>query len=167
LLFLVILFIELVPPQQPFQEIPLSHQVSGSVITALVFGSGLLFLAPEYTTRTTAQIHERPTSTFLYGLGIHISLIIIWAVLVAFFGLLGTLIAASFLFVLLLISQLAYLSLGRAITENRVIMLLIAMGAAAFVVAVPVIGGPIGFFLSCLGLGATYHDIGDTDGSEV
>jgi len=167
LLFLVILFTELVPPKQPFQDIPLTHQVSGSVITALVFGSGLLFVAPEYTTRTTARIHERPASTFLYGLGIHVGLILISAVLVALFGLLGTLISASFLFVLLLVSQLAYLSLGRAIIENRVGMLLVAMGAAASVVAVPVIRGPIGFFLSCLGLGAAYHDIGETNGSGV
>jgi len=54
------------------------------------------------------------------------------------------------------LSELGYLAAGRAVSDNWGVVLLVAIGASAVVVGLPVLGVVLAFVLSSMGLGTTY-----------
>lgn len=137
---------------------PLVRGIAGMALT-LVVGGLLLLLAPTFTDRATFRIHNRPGRSFLYGLGVTILAIVVILGLVI--TIIGIVLAIPLVFVLLFLGEVGYLAVGRLVSENRWVMLLVAMVVTGIVGAVPVLGGVIAFVISTLGTGAAslemYH----------
>jgi hypothetical protein len=148
------LLITPVAAQQP--EIGASR-VSGAIgamVATLVIGAGLITFAPEFTEKTTRQVHKKPVDTLLYGIGIGIAIAIGLAVLAI--TLVGIILAVPLGLLSLVLAAVGYLAVGRAVTDNWGGVLLIAMAMSAVVVGVPVFGGILGLILGSFGLGTSY-----------
>ena len=165
-LFGLVLMSTPVVAQQPAPDVSPTFQVGGTVLTSLVVCSGLLLLAPEYTTRTTARIHDKPVETGLYGIGLTIAVIFLGYILIAVLRGLGVLVLLPVLLGILVVSHLGYLSLGMKLTDNPMLVVLIAVAVSAFTAGIPILGGLVGLVLGCLGLGAAYLDYRDGGYSE-
>ncbi|MEF8778789.1 MAG: hypothetical protein V5A36_07745 [Natronomonas sp.] len=143
-----------VAAQQPEPSVsPLGQAVSAMGIS-LVIGGGLIVLAPEFTERTTEQIHDRPVDTLLYGIAVGLAITIALVVLIV--TLVGILLAVPLAVLTLVLSELGYLAVGRTVTDNWAVVLAVAVGLSAIVGGVPVFGFALGIVLSSLGLGTTY-----------
>lgn len=137
------------------------EEVLATVLLTLVISGGLILLAPDYTDRATRRVHDEPLDTLLYGVGI--GLLSAIAIAVLLITVVGILLAIPMVLVILVFSEIGYLAVGRAFTDNWAGVLLGALGTAAVVAAVPILGGLIGLLVSSFGLGAAYLEArGDT-----
>lgn len=143
-----------VAAQQPEIGVSPVTGVIGAMLVTLVIGGGLIAFAPEFTERTTRQVHEKPLETLLYGVGIGLAIAIALTVLVI--TLVGIIVAIPLGLLSLVLAELGYLAVGRAVTDNWGGVLLIAMGMSAVVVGVPILGGLLGIALSSFGLGTAF-----------
>jgi uncharacterized protein YacL len=151
--------------QQPGVDISPTFQAGSGALSSLVLASGLLLLAPEYTTRTTDRIRNKPVETLVYGIGLSIAFVFLSVVVIAILRGLGALLLIPVVFVVLLVSQLGYLSIGMALTTNRPLVLLVAVVTTAFAAGVPILGGLVGLIFGSLGTGAAYLDYRDSSHS--
>lgn len=122
----------------------------------MVVGGGLILCAPQYTERNNRLILEKLGQTLVCGIGLGLAVMVLMIVLVI--TVVGILLAIPLAIVVLVVSELRYLALGRLVTDNWEIVLLIAMGASAFVGGVPILGGLVELLLASLGIGAAYLD---------
>lgn len=137
----------------------------GAALSTLILGGGLVLLAPDYTERTTDRIHDEPLETFLYGLGISIAAVVVMFLLAI--TIVGILLVIPMAIILAIVAELGYLSVGRSVSDEWGVVLLIAIVVATVVGGVPIIGALIGFVLSSMGVGAAYFDYkedGDSGG---
>jgi hypothetical protein len=135
--------------------------VVGAVLGTLVIGGGLVLLAPEYTERTTDRIEDDPLETFLYGLGISIAaFVVIFLLAITIIGILAVIPIAI---ALAIVGQLGYLAVGRSVSDEWAVVLLVALVVAAVAGGVPILGGLLGFILSSMGVGAAYFDYKEDD----
>jgi hypothetical protein len=142
--------------------------VVGAVIGTLILGGGLILLAPEYTERTTDRIENEPLETFLYGLGISIAAVVVMFLLAI--TIIGILAVIPMAIALAIVGQLGYLAVGRSVSDEWAVVLLVALVVAAVAGGVPILGGLLGFVLSSMGVGAAYFDYkedGGTGGSST
>ena len=147
--------------QRPEMEVSPVEGILAGVLLTLVIGGGLIVLAPDYTDRATLRILEEPLDALLYGIGIGILTTIMVAVLMI--TVVGIVLAVPLTIVVLVFSTIGYLAVGRALTDNWIGVLLVAMAASAVVVVVPVLGALLGILLSSFGIGAAYLEArGDT-----
>lgn len=135
--------------------------VVGAVVGTLILGGGLILLAPEYTERTTDRIENEPLETFLYGLGISIAAVVVMFLLAI--TIIGILAVIPMAIVLAIVGQLGYLAVGRSVSDEWAVVLLVALVVAAVAGGVPILGGLLGFVLSSMGVGAAYFDYKDDD----
>lgn len=135
--------------------------VVGALLGTLVIGGGLIALAPEYTERTTDRIESEPLETFLYGLGISIAAFIVMFLLAI--TIIGILAVIPMAIALAIVGQLGYLAVGRSVSDEWAVVLLIALVVAAIAGGVPILGGLLGFVLSSMGVGAAYFDYKEDD----
>lgn len=147
--------------QQPEANLSPTIQAGTGALSSLVISSGLLLLAPEYTTRTTDRIRDKPVETLVYGIGLSIALVFVGVVVIAILRVLGALLLLPVMLIVLLVSQLGYLSIGMAFTNNRLLVLLVAVVTSAFAAGVPILGGLVGLIFGSLGTGAAYLDYRD------
>lgn len=124
------------------------------MLVTLVVGGGLITFAPTFTDRTTRLVHEKPIETLLYGFAIGVVLTIVLFVLIVTF--VGILLAIPLALLTLVLSEIGYLALGRTVSDNWGIALLVAMGASAVVGGVPILGALLGIVLGSFGLGSAY-----------
>jgi hypothetical protein len=137
--------------------------VVGAVVGTLILGGGLILLAPEYTERTTNRIENEPLETFLYGLGISIAAVVVMFLLAI--TIIGILAVIPMAIALAIVGQLGYLAVGRSVSDEWAVVLLVALVVAAVAGGVPILGGLIGFVLSSMGVGAAYFDYKEDGGS--
>lgn len=134
--------------------------LSAALVTLVVCGL-FIALAPRYTRRVTDLALERPGSAFLIGLVVSIAIIVV-AVFLAI-TVIGMIIAIPMLLVFgvvaFLTAELAFLAMGRLASDDWTVALLVAVGIAWFVGAIPVFGSLLGFVLACLGFGAFVLDV--------
>ena len=134
--------------------------LSAALVT-LVVGGLFIALAPQYTRRITDIALERPGSAFVIGLIVAIAVIVV-AVFLAI-TVIGMILAIPLLLVFgvvaFLTAELAFLAVGRLVSDDWGIILLTAVGTAWFVGAIPVFGSLVGFVLACLGFGAFVLDV--------
>lgn len=169
-IFAVLALLSAVPvvAQQP--DVPetgfsiLAEMVAAGIIT-LVIGGGWILLAEEYTIETTDRIHNDPVETFLYGLAITIALIVIIVGLAI--TIIGLLLAIPLVIVAaiggLILAELGYLAVGRLVDDEWAIALVVAIVVAAFAGGVPILGGLVGFVVSCMAFGAVYLEYREDD----
>lgn len=142
----------------------LVQAVFGALIT-LTVGGGWILLAEEYTERTTDRVLEQPGRTFLYGLAIAIATFVLAVLLVI--TIVGVVVAIPLFVALVVIAELGYLAVGRAVVDDWLAVLGVAVVAAAFAGGVPVLGGLVGFVLSCMAYGSVYLEYrADDEGDE-
>lgn len=150
-----------VPTQRPVAGFSFVEEILGAVLLTLVIGGGLILLKPGYTDRATLRVLEEPSDALLYGIGIGLVAAIVLAVLVV--TVVGIVLAGPLAVVLFVFSEIGYLAVGRALTDNWIGVLLVAMAASAVVVAIPILGALLGILLSSFGIGAAYLEArGDT-----
>lgn len=142
----------------------LAEMVVAGLIT-LVIGGGWILLAEEYTIKTTDRIHNDPVETFLYGLAITIALIVV--IIALAITIIGLLLAIPLLIVAaiggLILAELGYLAVGRLVDDEWAIALAVAIIVAAFAGGVPILGGLVGFVVSCMAFGAVYLEYREDD----
>lgn len=149
--------------QQPETGLSPAGEAVGAMVLTLLIGGCLILFAPKYTERTTQRIHDEPGRTFLIGVGLSVLLII--ALFFLIITVIGILVAIPLIILLLIVSELGYLAVGRLVSDSWGIVLLIAMVPAAIVGGVPILGGILGFVLSCFGLGTAYLEYKDDGNS--
>lgn len=66
---------------------------------------------------------------------------------------------------MVLVGVRGYLAVGKALKEDLIVALVVAVALAGLVGAIPVLGGIIGFVLSSIGVGATYLQYRDENKS--
>ena len=140
--------------QRPETGLSPVEESLAAVLLTLVIGGGLILIAPGYTDRATLRVLEEPADALLYGIGIGVVTAIVLAVLLI--TVVGIVLAVPLTVVVLVFGEIGYLAVGRALTDNWIGVLLVAMAASAVVVAVPVIGALLGILLSSFGIGAAY-----------
>ncbi len=140
--------------QRPETGVSPAGEALGAVLVTLVVGGGLIAFAPTFTDRTTRLVHKKPLETLLYGVGIGIGLVIVLVVLIVTIA--GILLAIPLALVALVLSEIGYLAVGRVVSDDWGVALLVAMGASAIVGGVPIVGALLGIVLSSFGLGAAY-----------
>jgi hypothetical protein len=141
-------------------------QALSAGLATLLVGGGFLFLAEEYTTKTTDRIHEQPGETFVFGIGL--GLLTLLVVVVLAITVVGLVLAIPILLAVSVVGVLGYLAVGRLVSDEPPVVLSVAVGVSAFVGGVPVLGGLVGFVLGSMALGAVYleyRDDGTTDPS--
>ncbi len=153
-LLTTVLFAAPAAAQRPETGVSLAGEALGAVLITLVIGGGLIAFAPTFTDRTTRLVHEEPIGALLYGIGIGIALVIVLVVLIVTIA--GILLAIPLALVALVFSEIGYLAVGRVVSDNWGVALLVAMGASAIVGGIPIVGALLGIVLSSLGLGAAY-----------
>lgn len=157
---LAVLGVAQVPTQRPAVGLSPVEEALAAALLTLVIGGGLILLAPDYTDRATLRVFEEPADALLYGVGISVVMAIILAVLLI--TVVGVVLAVPLIVVILVFSTIGSLSVGRALTDNWIGVLLVAMGVSA-VVVVPVVGGLLGLLVGSFGIGAAYLEArGDT-----
>jgi hypothetical protein len=148
-------------PRRPEVAISAAEELAAAVLFTLVVGGGLILLAPDYTDRATRRVLDEPIEALLYGVGIGLVVAIATGVLLV--TVVGVLLAAPMVLVVLVLSVVGYLAVGRAVTDNWAGVLLVGIGASAVVAAVPIVGGLLGLVVGSFGLGAAYLEArGDT-----
>jgi len=150
-----------IPTQRPAAGFSFVEEVLAAVLLTLVIGGGLILLAPDYTDRATLRVLEEPSDALLYGIGIGVVVAVTIAILLV--TVVGVVLAVPLIVVVLVFSEIGYLAVGRALTDNWIGVLLGAMAASAVVVAIPILGALLGILLSSFGIGAAYLEArGDT-----
>lgn len=153
--------------QQPPDQVPTTgtsmtvDAMVGGIVTLLV-GGGLIAVTPEFTERTTDRVLAEPGETFLYGLGIFVAAVVL--VILLAITIVGLVLAIPLILALAVVGQVGYLAAGRAVADEWGVVLLVAVVVSAFASGVPVLGGLVGFVLSCFGFGAWYLDYRDDSG---
>lgn len=172
----VTLFVSIDPVAAQTQPTPevltgLSYisQIVGAVLSTLVIGGGFVLLAPEYTERTTDRMQEKPLEAFLFGLGI--SILAFFVAFLLAITIVGIVLVIPMVIAGIILGELGYLGAGRTVTDELTHALVAAAVVAAFVGGVPILGGLLGFVLSCMGIGAWFleyraDDESDPGGSE-
>lgn len=159
ILVVATVFVAPAAAQQPETGMsPAGEAVVAALIT-LVVGGGLILLTPGYTERTTQRILDHPGEALLYGIAIGLLATIVLVILIL--SVIGILLAIPLIIVLVVFGELGYLAVGRLVTDNWGIVLLVAMGTSAVAGGVPVLGALLAIILSSLGIGAAYLDYRD------
>lgn len=143
----------------PITEIPPFERATMAAFLTVVYGTVLIYAAPNYAERTTDRIHETPLQTFLYGILATILLVVLLFGLVSlgfFAALAGPVVLLAFFLV-----QLGFLALGRLLTNRWEYVLAVAVAVAALTGALPWVGPAVGAVLGSLGLGAALLDLLD------
>lgn len=153
-LLVAVLFAAPVAAQGPETVVSPVGRALGAMLVTLVVGGGLIAFAQPFADRTTRLVYEEPIETLLYGFAIGFALTIALFVLIVTF--VGILLAIPLAVLILVLSGIGYLALGRAVSDNWGVALLVAMGTSAVVVGVPIPGALLGIVLSSLGLGSAY-----------
>lgn len=149
-----VFFIAPVAAQRPEPGVSPTVSAVGAIVVTLVVGGGLITFAPEFTDRTTQQVHDRPVDALLYGIGIGVATVIALAVLAV--TIVGIIPAIPLAVLAIVLSEIGYLAAGRVVTDNWIGVLVVAMGVSAVVGGIPIVGGVLGFVLSSFGLGSTF-----------
>ena len=134
------------------------------VVLTLVIGALVLALGPEYTRSIDRRIREEPVESGLYGLATVIGLFVATFVLVI--TVIGILLwiplVLAFFVVALVGDTIAAITIGAALHRSVStsgestlgIGLLLGAVVVGFLVAIPVVGGLVGFVVSTVGVGA-------------
>lgn len=145
---------------QPGQfELSLIGRAIGGGLVALVVCGGFVAMAPEYAEETTDYIRAEPLDTFLYGFAIGIAAVIVGFLLIL--TVVGILVAIPLFVALAVVGPLGYLAVGRAVSDDWGVALLVAVGVGALGAAIPVLGSIVQFVLTSMGTGVAYMHYSD------
>jgi MFS family permease len=138
--------------------------ILGAIFTFVV-GGLLIALGRSYTERTTKRALREPGWSFLVGLTAFICLVglLILAALTVIFLIPAFPALLLFIPVSIVGSAIGYLLVGRALTDEWAVALVIATFIGAVAAGVPVLGGLIGFVLGSIGTGAVINEFRDPD----
>lgn len=146
-------------------EVLVEAVVSGGF--TLVVAGLLVAVSPEYCDRTTARIRRNPIGSFAVGFGISLLLLVLAVVLVvSVVGIVLLLFLVPVVVVLLVVGELGLLAVGRTVADGWGPALVVAVAVGVIVGGVPLLGGLMGFVLSCMGIGAAYAEYSD-DGART
>jgi hypothetical protein len=137
-------------------------QIAGTFLGTLVVGALLLAFAPDFTERIMDTAEDEPVTSFLWGLGIFLALIVVTVVLVI--TIVGIVLAIPLLivmFVLYLVgSAIVFILVGERLAAagdvdtSRWGHLVVGALVAAVLAAIPFVGGLVNFVVNSVGVGA-------------
>lgn len=167
--------VQLVLQQGPFTQSPdpgTFARFFGSTISAvgtfvgtLIVGALLIAIAPDYTEKIIDTIEDEPVTSFLWGLGIFIALIVVVVILVI--TLLGIIVAVPLIFLMILVSlvggAIVFIYVGERLLDaanvetSRWGHLVAGAFVATVLAAIPFIGGVTNFIVNSVGVGAIVY----------
>jgi len=155
-----------VDPYTVQQSVGSGGRAIGAFLGTLVVGGLLLVFLEDAFERVVGVVETEPVSSFFWGLGFLIALVVVVVVLVV--TIVGILIAVPLVIVALLVdfagSAAVYVSVGSRIAEaadwkaSRWGHLLVGAVVAGLVAALPVVGGLVSFVVGGIGVGAIARD---------
>lgn len=150
---------------EPWSRVMAAGGVTSAVsafVATLVVGGLLVAIAPDYTERTVARVHEEPGECIVYGVVASIGFLLVAIALIV--TIVGILVAIPLLFVVAVVglvgSVLAYLAVGERLVGNESGWggPLVLGAVVNAVLAFTSIGGLIGLVISAAGFGAVIRD---------
>lgn len=158
------------PPMQPEPDALLrlfgsAAQIGGRFVGTLLIGALLIAFAPDFTERIMDTAEDEPVTSFLWGFGIFLALIVVTVVLAI--TIVGIVLAIPLIIVMIVLnligSVIVFVLVGERLAAagdvdtSRWGHLVVGSIVAAVLAAIPFIGGLVNFVVSTVGVGAIVY----------
>lgn len=140
----------------------LDAAIGGGLLT-LVVGGLVLLLGRSYAESVTGRARSEPGRSFLVGFLALLAVIgfFFFGVITRIFIIFAYPLLIAFVLLAIFGTVIAYLAIGRAVTDAWAGALLVAVIVAALIAGIPVIGGLVGLVVGSIGTGAVINRVRD------